>query len=185
MGWVSPGARTVFKWPRKKVTHRRILQAHIEAEKVTLWNLESAPLLALWIKNTSGQVLDAGSFNVLEADTFAEAKIMASEQPGTDGGASADGQTDAGGSGGSATSGGGGAAGAGGTTGSGGATIPTGSGGAPAPGTGGSGATGTGVTVSSGCAIAGGDQAGAELAVLLMLAAIARARRRALALSLR
>jgi len=48
-----------------------ILQAHIEAEKVTLWNPESAPLRALWIKNTSGQVLDAGSFNVLEADTFA------------------------------------------------------------------------------------------------------------------
>jgi hypothetical protein len=48
-----------------------ILQAHIEVEKVTLWNPESAPLRALWIKNTSGQVLDAGSFNVLEADTFA------------------------------------------------------------------------------------------------------------------
>src|SRR6202035_692064 len=33
-----------------------ILQAHIDAEKVTLWNENSAPLRALWIKNTSGQV---------------------------------------------------------------------------------------------------------------------------------
>jgi Carboxypeptidase regulatory-like domain len=48
-----------------------ILQAHIDAEKVTLWNPESAPLRALWMKNSSGQVLDAGSFNVLEPDTFA------------------------------------------------------------------------------------------------------------------
>jgi len=48
-----------------------ILQSHIDVEKVTLWNPESAPLRALWLKNTSGQVLDAGSFNVLEAETFA------------------------------------------------------------------------------------------------------------------
>jgi hypothetical protein len=53
-----------------------ILQAHIEAEKVTLWNEGSAPLRALWIKNTSGQVLDAGSFNVLEADTFAGEGVL-------------------------------------------------------------------------------------------------------------
>ncbi len=48
-----------------------ILQAHIDAERVTLWNPASEPLRALWIRNTSGQVLDAGSFNVLESDTFA------------------------------------------------------------------------------------------------------------------
>ena len=58
-----------------------ILQAHIEAEKVTLWNAESAPLLALWIKNTSGQVLDAGSFNVLEADTFAGEGVLETIHP--------------------------------------------------------------------------------------------------------
>jgi hypothetical protein len=58
-----------------------ILQAHIEAEKVTLWNQESAPLLALWIKNTSGQVLDAGSFNVLEADTFAGEGVLETIHP--------------------------------------------------------------------------------------------------------
>jgi hypothetical protein len=58
-----------------------ILQAHIEAEKVTLWNAESAPLRALWIKNTSGQVLDAGSFNVLEAETFAGEGVLETIHP--------------------------------------------------------------------------------------------------------
>jgi hypothetical protein len=58
-----------------------ILQAHIEAEKVTLWNAESAPLRALWIKNTTGQVLDAGSFNVLEAETFAGEGVLATIHP--------------------------------------------------------------------------------------------------------
>jgi hypothetical protein len=58
-----------------------ILQAHIEAEKVTLWNEGSAPLRALWIKNTSGQVLDAGSFNVLETDTFAGEGVLETIHP--------------------------------------------------------------------------------------------------------
>jgi hypothetical protein len=58
-----------------------ILQAHIEAEKVTLWNENSVPLRALWIKNTSGQVLDAGSFNVLEADTFAGEGVLETIHP--------------------------------------------------------------------------------------------------------
>ena len=58
-----------------------ILQAHIEAEKVTLWNEESAPLRALWIKNTSGQILDSGSFNILEADTFAGEGILETIHP--------------------------------------------------------------------------------------------------------
>lgn len=58
-----------------------ILQVHIEAEKVTLWNSNSAPLLALWIKNTSGQVLDAGSFNILEADTFAGEGVLETIHP--------------------------------------------------------------------------------------------------------
>jgi len=58
-----------------------ILQAHIDAEKVTLWNAESAPLRALWIKNTSGQVLDAGSFNVLEAETFVGEGVLETIHP--------------------------------------------------------------------------------------------------------
>jgi len=47
-----------------------IVQSHVEAEKVTLWNADSAPLLAIWIKNTSGQMLDSGSFNIIEGNTF-------------------------------------------------------------------------------------------------------------------
>ena len=58
-----------------------ILQAHIEAEKVTLWNEHSIPLRALWIKNTSGQVLDSGSFNILEADSFAGEGIFETIHP--------------------------------------------------------------------------------------------------------
>src|SRR4029077_20928314 len=39
------------------------------------------PLRALWIKNTSGQVLDAGSFNVLEAETFAGEGVLETIHP--------------------------------------------------------------------------------------------------------
>ena len=48
---------------------------------MTLWNAQSAPLRALWIKNTSGQVLDAGSFNVLEAETFAGEGVLETIHP--------------------------------------------------------------------------------------------------------
>ncbi len=58
-----------------------ILQSPIEAQKVTLWNADSQPLRALWIKNTSGQILDDGTFNVLDADTFAGEGIMESIHP--------------------------------------------------------------------------------------------------------
>jgi hypothetical protein len=58
-----------------------ILQAHIEAEKVTLWNERSTPLRALWIKNTSGQVLDSGSFNILETDSFAGEGVLETIHP--------------------------------------------------------------------------------------------------------
>jgi hypothetical protein len=58
-----------------------ILQAHIEAEKVTLWNEDSPPLRALWIKNSSDQVLDSGTFNVLEADTFAGEGVLDNIHP--------------------------------------------------------------------------------------------------------
>ena len=53
-----------------------IVQSHLEAEKVTLWNAESVPLLAVWIKNTSGQMLDSGSFNILEGNTFAGEGVL-------------------------------------------------------------------------------------------------------------
>jgi hypothetical protein len=60
-----------------------IVQAHIDAEKVTLWNADSAAgLRALWLTNSSGQTLDAGSFNVLEGDTFAGQGLLEAVRPG-------------------------------------------------------------------------------------------------------
>jgi hypothetical protein len=66
-----------------------ILQAHVEAEKVTVWNANNdedetsphIPLRAVWLKNTSGQVLDSGTFNVLESNTFAGEGIFDSIHP--------------------------------------------------------------------------------------------------------
>lgn len=49
-----------------------ILQARLDAEKVTLWNAnEPVPLRALWLTNTSGLALDAGTFDVMDGATFA------------------------------------------------------------------------------------------------------------------
>ncbi|HET7101174.1 MAG TPA: DUF4139 domain-containing protein, partial [Terriglobia bacterium] len=49
-----------------------ILQAKLDAEKVTLWNAgEPVPLRALWLTNSSGLALDAGAFNVVDDGTFA------------------------------------------------------------------------------------------------------------------
>jgi hypothetical protein len=60
-----------------------IVQAHVDAEKVTLWNADSAAALrALWLTNTSGQTLDAGSFNVLEGDTFGGQGLLEAIRPG-------------------------------------------------------------------------------------------------------
>jgi hypothetical protein len=60
-----------------------IVQVRIEAEKVTLWNADSVSALrALWLTNTSGQTLDAGSFNVLEGDTFAGQGLLDAVHPG-------------------------------------------------------------------------------------------------------
>jgi len=60
-----------------------ILQSHIEAEKVTLWSTNGGevPLRAIWIKNSSGQVLDAGTFNILEGGTFAGEGVLESIHP--------------------------------------------------------------------------------------------------------
>ncbi|HEY6350864.1 MAG TPA: carboxypeptidase regulatory-like domain-containing protein [Candidatus Angelobacter sp.] len=49
-----------------------IINSHVDAEKVTLWNSSSGrPLRALWITNSSGLTLDSGSFNVIENNEFA------------------------------------------------------------------------------------------------------------------
>ncbi len=51
-----------------------IVQAAINAEKVSVWNERSGlprPQRALWLTNSSGLTLDGGSFSVMEDETFA------------------------------------------------------------------------------------------------------------------
>ena len=51
-----------------------ILQTHVAAEKVSLWNSSlgsERPLRALWLTNSSALTLDGGSFMVLEDNAFA------------------------------------------------------------------------------------------------------------------
>jgi len=48
-----------------------ILQAKIDAERVTLWSQQNpTPLRALWITNTSNLTLDRGSFSIVEDGNF-------------------------------------------------------------------------------------------------------------------
>jgi hypothetical protein len=59
-----------------------IVQSPIDVEKVTLITADEnnddlgTPLRALWLRNTSGQTLDGGTFNILEEDSFAGEGIM-------------------------------------------------------------------------------------------------------------
>jgi hypothetical protein len=60
-----------------------ILQARVDAEKVTLWSpRELHPLRALWLTNSSGLTLDGGSFSIQEAQTFAGEGLMDAIRPG-------------------------------------------------------------------------------------------------------
>jgi Domain of unknown function (DUF4139) len=60
-----------------------ILQARIDAEKVSVWNPSQPSVLrALWINNSSDLTLDGGSFNVVEADAFAGEGLMDPIKPG-------------------------------------------------------------------------------------------------------
>ena len=60
-----------------------ILQARIDAEKVSVWNpSDTSVLRALWLNNTSDLTLDGGSFNVLEGGTFAGEGLMDAIKPG-------------------------------------------------------------------------------------------------------
>src|ERR1019366_5303131 len=60
-----------------------ILQTRLDAEKVTLWNEDSSePLRALWLNNTCGVELDAGSFNILDDGTFAGEGMLDPVRPG-------------------------------------------------------------------------------------------------------
>jgi hypothetical protein len=59
-----------------------IVQAHVDAEKVTLWNArEHTPVRALWLTNSSGLTLDAGTFNIIEAGAFAGEGLLAEVRP--------------------------------------------------------------------------------------------------------
>jgi hypothetical protein len=60
-----------------------ILQARIDAEKVSVWNpTQPSVLRALWVNNSSDLTLDGGSFNVLEADAFAGEGLLDPIKPG-------------------------------------------------------------------------------------------------------
>ncbi len=62
-----------------------IVQAHVKAEKVSLWNTSlgsERPLRAIWLTNTSGLTLDGGSFSVLEDETFAGEGLTDPIKPG-------------------------------------------------------------------------------------------------------
>ncbi|MBI3405253.1 MAG: carboxypeptidase regulatory-like domain-containing protein [Acidobacteria bacterium] len=62
-----------------------IVHSPIEVERVSLWNQSGGsmrPVRALWVTNTSDLTLDAGSFSVLEDETFAGEGLMDSLKPG-------------------------------------------------------------------------------------------------------
>jgi hypothetical protein len=62
-----------------------IVQAHVKAEKVSLWNASlgsERPLRAIWLENTSGLTLDGGSFSVLDDETFAGEGLTDPIKPG-------------------------------------------------------------------------------------------------------
>jgi hypothetical protein len=64
-----------------------ILQSTLEAEKITLWSAgeggpSQVPLRAVWLKNTSGQILDSGTFNIIDNGTFAGEGVLESVHPG-------------------------------------------------------------------------------------------------------
>lgn len=62
-----------------------IVQAHVAAEKVSLWNSSLGsprPLRALWLTNSSALTLDGGSFTVLEDNTYAGEGLTDAFKPG-------------------------------------------------------------------------------------------------------
>jgi hypothetical protein len=60
-----------------------ILQARVDAEKVSLWSPEGLRVLrALWLNNTSGLTLDRGTFNIQEDSTFAGEGLLDPIRPG-------------------------------------------------------------------------------------------------------
>jgi Carboxypeptidase regulatory-like domain len=59
-----------------------ILLAHIDAEKVSIWEEGSKEIRrALWITNSKEQTLDAGTFNILDRDAFAGEGVLDTIHP--------------------------------------------------------------------------------------------------------
>ena len=77
---------------RQPVTIRRnqsalvpILQAEMDAERVSLWTKGAGsgrPLRGVWLTNSSTLTLDGGSFSVIDANAFAGEGLMDSLKPG-------------------------------------------------------------------------------------------------------
>jgi hypothetical protein len=62
-----------------------IVRADVGIERVSLWNERAGgprPLRSVWLTNSSGLTLDAGSFTVLEGSTFAGEGLVDSIKPG-------------------------------------------------------------------------------------------------------
>jgi hypothetical protein len=62
-----------------------IVRADVGIERVSLWNERAGgprPLRSVWLTNSSGMTLDAGSFTVLEGSTFAGEGLVDSIKPG-------------------------------------------------------------------------------------------------------
>ena len=61
-----------------------IIHAEVEGDKVSVYSESSGerhPRLAVWLKNTSGMTLDAGSFTVIDTNAFAGEGLIESIQP--------------------------------------------------------------------------------------------------------
>jgi len=60
-----------------------ILSTNVEVEKVTMWHEDAKyPLRALWMTNSSGETLDAGTFNIVDAGAFAGEGVLEHIKPG-------------------------------------------------------------------------------------------------------
>ncbi|HEY2153208.1 MAG TPA: carboxypeptidase regulatory-like domain-containing protein [Vicinamibacterales bacterium] len=61
-----------------------ILRSDVGVERVSLWNERrgARPLRSLWLTNSSGLTLDAGSFTVLDGSTFAGEGLVDTIRPG-------------------------------------------------------------------------------------------------------
>jgi hypothetical protein len=76
------GAITI---PKNQSALVPIVRADVGIERVSLWSERGGsarPLRSVWLTNSSGMTLDAGSFTVLEGSTFAGEGLVDSVKPG-------------------------------------------------------------------------------------------------------